>query len=230
MDPTAWPPAKAETPILPPRFTGETGLLWTLREPTFVDPFFPPEAVELRDSSGEYTTTPNGPTLTVSVGSASPAILPTPPAAATAGEVAVIVPTPAVTWTPRRTIVCAGEHGDGSSRCPDVRARDPAQPHGALANFRGKLVRCLAHDAPSYSGIGDLGKPGAVHIAASILDFVTSLGIPTAVKARPRRLLCRTGLATSRPPSAPGVVVGSPAAGAICRGRVLPLRRSRSRR
>ncbi|MFN3993940.1 MAG: AAA family ATPase, partial [Tabrizicola flagellatus] len=36
------------------------------------------------------------------------------------------------------------------------------QPHGAFAHFRGKLVRCLAHDAPSYSGVGASGKPGAV--------------------------------------------------------------------
>src|SRR5690606_31680729 len=37
------------------------------------------------------------------------------------------------------------------------------QPHRALAHFRGKLVRRLAHDAPSYSGVGASGKPGAVH-------------------------------------------------------------------
>src|SRR5690606_19103866 len=36
------------------------------------------------------------------------------------------------------------------------------QPHRALAHFRGKLVRRLAHDAPSYSGVGASGKPGAV--------------------------------------------------------------------
>jgi len=36
------------------------------------------------------------------------------------------------------------------------------QPHGALAHFRGKLVRGLAHDAPSYSGVGASGKPSAV--------------------------------------------------------------------
>src|SRR5690606_38985249 len=38
------------------------------------------------------------------------------------------------------------------------------QPHRALAHFRGKLVRRLAHDAPSYSGVGASGKPGAVHV------------------------------------------------------------------
>jgi transposase len=36
------------------------------------------------------------------------------------------------------------------------------QPHRTFAHFRGKLVRCLAHDAPSYSGVGASGKPGAV--------------------------------------------------------------------
>src|SRR6056297_2762862 len=35
-------------------------------------------------------------------------------------------------------------------------------PHGALAHFRGKLVRGLAHDAPSHSGVGASGKLGAV--------------------------------------------------------------------
>src|SRR5690606_24026193 len=38
------------------------------------------------------------------------------------------------------------------------------QPHRALAHFRGKLVRRLAHDAPSYSGVGASGKPGAVQV------------------------------------------------------------------
>ncbi|MFN4274548.1 MAG: hypothetical protein ACK4F5_17240, partial [Aliihoeflea sp.] len=37
------------------------------------------------------------------------------------------------------------------------------QPHSAFAHLRGKLVRGLAHDAPSYSGVGASGKPGAVH-------------------------------------------------------------------
>ena len=30
--------------------------------------------------------------------------------------------------------------------------------------FGGILVRRLAHDAPSYSGVGASGKPGAVHL------------------------------------------------------------------
>jgi hypothetical protein len=37
------------------------------------------------------------------------------------------------------------------------------QPDRPFAHFWGKLVRCLAHDAPSYSGVGASGKPGAVH-------------------------------------------------------------------
>src|SRR5690606_22945051 len=46
------------------------------------------------------------------------------------------------------------------------------QPHSALAHFRGKLVRGLAHDAPSYSRVGASGKPGAVHIAtAGVLNL-----------------------------------------------------------
>ena len=34
--------------------------------------------------------------------------------------------------------------------------------NGTLAHFGGILVRSLAHDAPSYSGVGASGKPGAV--------------------------------------------------------------------
>ena len=37
------------------------------------------------------------------------------------------------------------------------------QPHGSLAHFRGKLVRRLAHDGSTFSGVGASGKPGAVH-------------------------------------------------------------------
>ncbi|MFD2258738.1 hypothetical protein, partial [Chelativorans composti] len=37
--------------------------------------------------------------------------------------------------------------------------------HRALAHFRGKRVRRLAHDAPSYSGVGASGKPGAVQFS-----------------------------------------------------------------
>lgn len=36
------------------------------------------------------------------------------------------------------------------------------QSNGALSHLRGKLVRGLAHDAPSYSRVGASGKPGAV--------------------------------------------------------------------
>jgi hypothetical protein len=37
------------------------------------------------------------------------------------------------------------------------------QPHGAVTHFRGKFVRRLAHNAPSYSGVGASGKPSTVH-------------------------------------------------------------------
>jgi hypothetical protein len=37
------------------------------------------------------------------------------------------------------------------------------QPHGPLADLRGKLVCGLAHDAPSYSRAGASRKHGAVH-------------------------------------------------------------------
>src|SRR5690606_14685188 len=58
------------------------------------------------------------------------------------------------------------------------------QPHRALAHFRGKLVRRLAHDAPSYSGVGASGKPGAVHSSVSELNcgrWPTSVMAPKAM-------------------------------------------------
>jgi hypothetical protein len=33
-------------------------------------------------------------------------------------------------------------------------------PHRTFARFRRVLVRCLAHDDPSYSGVRASGKPG----------------------------------------------------------------------
>uniref|UniRef100_UPI001964D965 hypothetical protein n=1 Tax=Notoacmeibacter marinus TaxID=1876515 RepID=UPI001964D965 len=36
-------------------------------------------------------------------------------------------------------------------------------PNGTFANLGGILVRRLAHDAPSYSGVGASDKPRAVH-------------------------------------------------------------------
>ena len=41
---------------------------------------------------------------------------------------------------------------------------DEHQLHGSLAHFRGKPVRCLAHDGSTFSGVGAFGKPGAVQI------------------------------------------------------------------
>ena len=46
--------------------------------------------------------------------------------------------------------------------------------HGALADFGRILVRCLAHDAPSYSGVGASGKPGAVQ------DWIKAVGAKAA--------------------------------------------------
>ncbi|PRY73729.1 integrase-like protein [Marivita geojedonensis] len=37
-------------------------------------------------------------------------------------------------------------------------------PYGTFAHFWGIFVRRLAHDAPSYSGVGASGKPGAVQV------------------------------------------------------------------
>ena len=52
------------------------------------------------------------------------------------------------------------------------RRRERAMPHfrqmPCLQKFKGKLVRCLAHDAPSYSGVGASGKPGAVHVSNGV--------------------------------------------------------------
>jgi hypothetical protein len=45
------------------------------------------------------------------------------------------------------------------------------QPHGAFAHFGGKLVRRLAHDAPSYSGVGASSKPGAVQYGTADCPF-----------------------------------------------------------
>src|SRR5690606_22376178 len=44
------------------------------------------------------------------------------------------------------------------------------QSHGTFADLRGKLVRRLAHDAPSYSRVGASGKPGAVQTAIAQLE------------------------------------------------------------
>jgi hypothetical protein len=44
------------------------------------------------------------------------------------------------------------------------------KPHRAFAHFRGKLVRRLAHDAPSYSGVGASGKPGVVQVHGTLLS------------------------------------------------------------
>ena len=49
------------------------------------------------------------------------------------------------------------------------------QSHGTFADLRGKLVRRLAHDAPSYSRVGASGKPGAVQFGGLKSDQVKRL-------------------------------------------------------
>jgi hypothetical protein len=49
------------------------------------------------------------------------------------------------------------------------------QPHRAFTHFRGKPVRRLAHDAPSYSRVGASGKPGAVQSAKVLANALTTL-------------------------------------------------------
>jgi hypothetical protein len=39
------------------------------------------------------------------------------------------------------------------------------QPHRAGPHLRRELVRCLAHDGSTFSGVGASGKPGAVQDA-----------------------------------------------------------------
>ena len=49
------------------------------------------------------------------------------------------------------------------------------QSHGTFTHLRGKLVRRLAHDAPSYSRVGASGKPGAVQFGGLKSDQVKRL-------------------------------------------------------
>jgi hypothetical protein len=46
-------------------------------------------------------------------------------------------------------------------------------PYGTFAHFWGILVRCFAHDAPSYSGVGASGKPGAVQTGYTLTQETT---------------------------------------------------------
>jgi len=52
-------------------------------------------------------------------------------------------------------------------------------PHGTFAHFWGIHVHCFAHDAPSYSGVGASGKPGAVQkhitcLSSPAFDFANA--------------------------------------------------------
>jgi hypothetical protein len=44
----------------------------------------------------------------------------------------------------------------------------------SLAHVGGILVRCFARDAPSYSGVGASGKPGAVQKFKSASPYSTA--------------------------------------------------------
>ena len=55
------------------------------------------------------------------------------------------------------------------------------QPHRAFTHFGGKLVRCLAHDAPSYSRVGASGKPGAVHILHTPATAAQEIGVAVSL-------------------------------------------------
>jgi hypothetical protein len=57
------------------------------------------------------------------------------------------------------------------------------QPNGPFTHFWGKLVRCLAHDAPSYSGVGASGKPGAVQTPHQGDGFTTEYVIQHSILA-----------------------------------------------
>lgn len=58
-------------------------------------------------------------------------------------------------------------------------------PHRSIADFRRKLVRCLAHRAPSYSGVGASGKPGAVQPVFGQGDTHVAIISPTSGYWRP---------------------------------------------
>ncbi|WP_034159975.1 hypothetical protein, partial [Sphingomonas sp. ERG5] len=46
--------------------------------------------------------------------------------------------------------------------------------HRALAHFRRKLVRRLAHTGSTFSGVGASGKPGAVHSEAFFEELLSA--------------------------------------------------------
>jgi hypothetical protein len=68
--------------------------------------------------------------------------------------------------------------GDRHDRCPAggmFMLVIQNQPHGTLAHFRGELVRRLAHDGSTFSGVGASGKPGTVQFryrCGCVLDGV----------------------------------------------------------
>jgi hypothetical protein len=56
------------------------------------------------------------------------------------------------------------------------------QTHGMFAHFGGELVSGLARDAPSCSGAGASGKPGATHFQPWENNSAFSIGVDLAVR------------------------------------------------
>ena len=94
--------------------------------------------------------------------------------------------------------------GDRSDRCPSgwmlmlVIQHLPDRP---LAQFRGELVRRVAHGGSSFSGFEPSGKPGAVQTAcaASLSRYAASL--PRYAKSLPRSAARAESGHQSSPPS-----------------------------
>jgi hypothetical protein len=76
------------------------------------------------------------------------------------------------------------------------------QTHRPLAHFRGKLVHCLAHDAPSYSRVGASRKPGAVHCRKASSDRPRSIVLPGVqgfrFHSQPKRFAARRASARNQ--------------------------------
>ena len=71
-------------------------------------------------------------------------------------------------------------------------------PHGTLADFRGILVRCFAHDAPSYSRVGASGNPGAVQSSSPIWISDRCSSPHGFLLARPQAEGCADGAGVKR--------------------------------
>ncbi len=90
--------------------------------------------------------------------------------------------------SPGSSLWARSDRRAGSARLPARAAVAFAvedHPYGPLAHFRGKLARRLAHDAPSDSGGGAFGKPGAVQCAFQTI--LLAAGRAFGVQVRPWR-------------------------------------------